>query len=1836
MADNSIKIGIEAELQNYDKIVKYITDGIEKGLVDGVSDKALQKIANRLKTATEQLNLGNFDAALETLEKIGAGLLSVSESINVAAGAASSELSELTEKLTEAKRIKDELERNTPKGRYRELKDSQGNRTGHYVRAKAGLQHNIVGMATEEQWKSGQATFTGKNGQETTIDYGGKTWSINSAINALVKALNDGALVLNKEIRAAVNEFGYKLSKHDGVFSASREDLTTERETALQTWKTNVAEAQAKVTDLQLQVDEAAANVESVKITAETGEFTTPIKDIVAGQERSAGLQDEYNKSIQEEAKQQTLRSNAAEAARDAEDKLKQETKEATTATQQQTTTIGKAVTIFFGYQMVIRQLRKLWNEAIHTIKELDKQLTDQATVTNLTREQTWQLVATYQDLADQAGVTQTEIAGVTTEYLRQGETLENALALTKAATAAATVAGISASDSVRYLTTAIHGFKLEAEDALAVSDKFAALAAQAATNYEDLAVALSKVASQAALAGMSMDYTLALLTTGLDVTQEAPESIGTALKTVIARMREISDYGKTLEDNVNLNQVEAGLKAVGIQLRNGIGELRSTEDVLDELGRKWQDLSANQQAAVAKALAGTRQQSRLVAIMENYDDVLQNMAVSQNSLGATTAQQVKYLQGMEAAMNRMQNAYQSLIETLVKSDTVIGFINFITGALKNIQKFLSQPAGRFALVTGIMSLLMRSQQFLEKVRSIMGQLLQVLSQTRAQEEAVVQLRKKELTVIQQQLAAQAGLTETQLEKGGFGKTERPNGWLSNRPGESNFTDLLASLIKIGPGYKERVSQTWSSWNQNNSPWAKVSEGINARRNQNQFINSNIGDLQAEKEILHLSKMKELEQELANARELTQEATSQAQQAEEEMNQAMLSGDMSPEGLAATDNARRANEDRIKAEKEQLEIENRIAELREHGCEEEQDLQKQLDVLQSKHLSREEKIAYINNKELIAKKKTYTQDDLQRIKEKQARGEKLSAAEKEVLEKAKVVQKAEEEVTATENKASGKQTGQNFSTAVSAATGIASAAAGMVSMIQGMVETIQNRYKEIAENAINEATEIQSEIYNNTQTMTTLQNLTDNLKKLDRQVIKSADVMKQLSETREELLKELEINAADAKAYTNQQLYDKAMAKRAQLETKNNELLGKLGDTLLGAANNYDAAAGFGNILGKFAMGAGLGAAATGWMSAGGVTAIGTAIGTAVGAVIGGIVGIVEEIGKKMAADDAKGKVHEMLQSDEGVSQMQYYFKAMYKNQIDTTTAAGERLANSVKTTYASLMDNLNGEQIESLLNKYNWNVQDLADNVSGLLIENGDALSVLTSDTSNFQERVAAAGEIYGELAARSEELGKAFLQEYGAYVELGSILGDYVHYLDDYQWSLSSVNDLLSQLAEDGLTAAEAAEKVHQLGEAMKDNTLSAEELEAALGDMSHAARQAAMEMISSFTMQDIADQFTTAKNSVNNIRDTQAKWDTMSATDRQRFIDENEDFFNIEGAREAFYNGEDITKYLEEYKKAIQEDLLDTVNDKIAATEVELYDLRKQYKEAEAAGDTKQMELLNKRIKTTERNLQDLHDKYADVNSMFDLTLSEVVNKQNEQIKKLKEMYQAEEKALVDSLNKRKEAYQKYFDGLAKAESLEEYNQNRENLVNAIAKVGAGTDANSRRKVADLQRQLRELDKQEAQRQKEKARQAVLENIDTEISRIQDQFYELLKSDQALLDSMNENTHFQYLAYLAQSGQTKEAQDLAIKQMGDLLKGKWGQDGNKLFNDTRENVAAEVTTPTVSETHVDTSSNTFTIMNTSGEEQRVQLTEQQMRQLVSQLLDTVSRWTGIGYKH
>lgn len=241
----------------------------------------------------------------------------------------------------------------------------------------------------------------------------------------------------------------------------------------------------------------------------------------------------------------------------------------------------------------------------------------------------------------------------------------------------------------MNYLTSALNGFQIAAEDAMAVSDKFAALAASSASDYEELAVGLSKFAAQAKVAGISIDFALAMLTKGVSVTREAPETIGTAIKTVLSRMRELTDFGATLEDGMDVNRVEKALGYIGVALRDVNGQFRDMEQVLTEVGMQWDTLNATQQASVAVALAGTRQQSRLIAIMSDFQTTLDYVETSQDSAGATAFQHAQYMKGLEVAMTNLTTAWQGFTMALADSEVVIFVVNLISGALDLLVKAL-------------------------------------------------------------------------------------------------------------------------------------------------------------------------------------------------------------------------------------------------------------------------------------------------------------------------------------------------------------------------------------------------------------------------------------------------------------------------------------------------------------------------------------------------------------------------------------------------------------------------------------------------------------------------------------------------------------------------------------------------------------------------------------------------------------------------------------------------------------------------------------------------------------------------------------------------------------------------------------------------------------------------------------------------------------------------------------------------------------------------------------------------------------------------------------------
>ena len=95
------------------------------------------------------------------------------------------------------------------------------------------------------------------------------------------------------------------------------------------------------------------------------------------------------------------------------------------TSLDKQTSSLGKAFKQFTLYAVALRTVKKALHEATKTIKDLDKYLTEQAMVTGKTREQTYALLKSYQEMGSELGATTKEVAEVTTQFLRQGKLLK-------------------------------------------------------------------------------------------------------------------------------------------------------------------------------------------------------------------------------------------------------------------------------------------------------------------------------------------------------------------------------------------------------------------------------------------------------------------------------------------------------------------------------------------------------------------------------------------------------------------------------------------------------------------------------------------------------------------------------------------------------------------------------------------------------------------------------------------------------------------------------------------------------------------------------------------------------------------------------------------------------------------------------------------------------------------------------------------------------------------------------------------------------------------------------------------------------------------------------------------------------------------------------------------------------------------------------------------------------------------------------------------------------------------------------------------------------------------
>ena len=94
----------------------------------------------------------------------------------------------------------------------------------------------------------------------------------------------------------------------------------------------------------------------------------------------------------------------------------------------------------------------------IENVKDLDEALTDLRIVTGSTREETQELLATYNEMAQQLGSTTSTVASSSVDWQRQGYNLPDTNELIKDSMVLSIVGMVDAEEATQYLTSAIKG----------------------------------------------------------------------------------------------------------------------------------------------------------------------------------------------------------------------------------------------------------------------------------------------------------------------------------------------------------------------------------------------------------------------------------------------------------------------------------------------------------------------------------------------------------------------------------------------------------------------------------------------------------------------------------------------------------------------------------------------------------------------------------------------------------------------------------------------------------------------------------------------------------------------------------------------------------------------------------------------------------------------------------------------------------------------------------------------------------------------------------------------------------------------------------------------------------------------------------------------------------------------------------------------------------------------------------------------------------------------------------------------------------------------------------
>ena len=373
-----------------------------------------------------------------------------------------------------------------------------------------------------------------------------------------------------------------------------------------------------------------------------------------------------------------------------------------------------------FGVYDVIN----LGKEGFNVVREFNTALTEMRKVSDETVQSLKDYQATTFDTADAIGTTAKQIQNSTADWMRLGESMNQAAESAKDANVLLNVSEFEGIDkATESLVSMSQAYK--DLDKMDIIDVLNNIGNNYSISTDGLATALKDSASALVTANNDLNEAVSLTTAGNAITQD-PSKVGAGLRTISLRLvgteeakQELSDLGEEtdgmittvskLRDTIMDATKAASSDGKGFDILDSNGNYKSTYEIMqgladlyDNIVKKDKELGTNNLNLLLETIAGKNRANIAASILQNGDMLRSVYKDAQNSEGSAEKELNSYLDSIDGKMAQLENRTQEFWFKVIDSETIKNGIDLLSTLLKGATDFVDTVGLLPTILTGI------------------------------------------------------------------------------------------------------------------------------------------------------------------------------------------------------------------------------------------------------------------------------------------------------------------------------------------------------------------------------------------------------------------------------------------------------------------------------------------------------------------------------------------------------------------------------------------------------------------------------------------------------------------------------------------------------------------------------------------------------------------------------------------------------------------------------------------------------------------------------------------------------------------------------------------------------------------------------------------------------------------------------------------------------------------------------------------------------------------------------------------------------------------------------